>query len=204
VLATGGTPSKGAVPGAEHAVTTWDILSGAAVLGPISLVYDDNGSHPAPSCAEFMAARGTRVELATPDRHLGAEMGATNFPIHLRELYRQGVKIAPDLRLASIRREGNRLAAVLLNVYTLREETRVVDQVVIEHGTMPRDELYAPLKMFSANLGGIDLDALATNQPQERVVNEAGRFQLYRVGDVLASRNIHAAIYDSLRLAKDF
>jgi hypothetical protein len=27
---------------------------------------------------------------------------------------------------------------------------------------------------------------------------------LFRIGDAVASRNIHAAIYDALRLAKDF
>ncbi len=36
------------------------------------------------------------------------------------------------------------------------------------------------------------------------VNNPDGRFQLFRVGDAVASRNIHAAIYDSLRLCKDF
>jgi 2,4-dienoyl-CoA reductase-like NADH-dependent reductase (Old Yellow Enzyme family) len=30
--------------------------------------------------------------------------------------------------------------------------------------------------------------------------NPAGRFELYRVGDALAGRDIHAAIHDSLRL----
>ena len=31
-----------------------------------------------------------------------------------------------------------------------------------------------------------------------------GSFVLYRIGDAVASRNIHAAIYDSLRLCKNF
>ncbi len=31
-------------------------------------------------------------------------------------------------------------------------------------------------------------------------INQAGRFRLYRVGDAVASRDIHAAILDSLRL----
>jgi hypothetical protein len=35
------------------------------------------------------------------------------------------------------------------------------------------------------------------------VTNPEGRFQRFRVGDAIASRNIHAAIYDSLRLCKD-
>jgi hypothetical protein len=34
--------------------------------------------------------------------------------------------------------------------------------------------------------------------------NPKGAFHLVRVGDAIASRNIHAAIYDSLRLSKNF
>jgi hypothetical protein len=33
--------------------------------------------------------------------------------------------------------------------------------------------------------------------------NPEGRFQLFRIGDAVAARNTHAAIYDALRLAKD-
>ena len=39
--------------------------------------------------------------------------------------------------------------------------------------------------------------------PQGIEANPEGRFQLFRVGDALASRNVHAAIYDGLRIAKD-
>ena len=56
----------------------------------------------------------------------------------------------------------------------------------------------------STNLGEIDIEALIAGQPQERVTNPDGTFQLFRVGDAVASRNIHAAIYDSLRLCKAF
>ena len=33
--------------------------------------------------------------------------------------------------------------------------------------------------------------------------NAEGSFRLFRIGDAVASRNIHAAIYDALRLVKD-
>jgi hypothetical protein len=42
------------------------------------------------------------------------------------------------------------------------------------------------------------------DRPQSKVNNPDGRFQLFRVGDAVASRNIRAAIYDSLRLCKAF
>jgi 2,4-dienoyl-CoA reductase-like NADH-dependent reductase (Old Yellow Enzyme family) len=204
VLASGGTPNKGRIKGAEHVLTTWDVLSGVTESAETVLVFDDHGGHQAPSCAEQMAGRGTRVELVTPDRYLGAEMGTTNFPVHLRELYRLGVAITPDRRLIEVYPDGNKLIAVLQNLYTLAEEKRVVDQVVAEHGTLPRTDLYQTLRAHSANLGEIDLVAMSENRPPAVWRNPEGRFQLYRVGDALASRNIHAAIYDSLRLAKDF
>ncbi len=204
VVATGGMPNKGAVEGAEHAVTTWDVLTGAVEPGANVLLFDDQGGHQGPSCAEHMAGRGSQVEVATPERYLGVEFGGTNWPIHLRELYGKGVVMTPDLRLMQVYPEGNRLVAVMRNEYTLAEEERIVDQVVCEHGTLPRDDLYFALKPHSSNLGRMDLGALIAGESQAEAPNAEGRFQLFRVGDAVASRNIHAAIYDSLRLCKVF
>lgn len=106
-------------------------------------------------------------------------------------------------RLRAIRRQGNQLAAVLYDEYRGTSEERLVDQVVVEHGTLPADELYFELKAASSNLGEIDLAALIAGRPQSIVANPHGAYQLFRVGDAVASRNIHAAIYDSLRLCKD-
>jgi len=44
---------------------------------------------------------------------------------------------------------------------------------------------------------------LLENKPQDVDRNLQGDYALYRIGDAAASRNIHAAIYDALRLAKD-
>jgi len=59
------------------------------------------------------------------------------------------------------------------------------------------------LRDRSANRGEVDLAALIAGRPQKLQRNPDGRFQLFRVGDAVASRNVHAAIYDSLRLCKD-
>ena len=39
--------------------------------------------------------------------------------------------------------------------------------------------------------------------PQTICTNPDGRYQLFRIGDAVAGRNIHAAVYDALRLCKD-
>ena len=131
------------------------------------------------------------------------ELGATNSAQSMKALYENGVAFVPDLALRGVRREGNRLVATFRNLYTEQYLERQTEHVVVEHGTLPADEVYRELKVASRNHGEIDQDALLAGRPQDLSANPDGRFMLFRVGDAVASRNIHAAIFDSLRLAKD-
>ena len=65
------------------------------------------------------------------------------------------------------------------------------------------DELYFELKPHSRNLGAVDYDQLLAGTSQGMAMNPAGTFQLFRIGDAVAARNTHAAMYDALRLVKD-
>ncbi len=114
-----------------------------------------------------------------------------------------GATITINKRVRAVRRAGNGLVAEIGSDYSDRVETREVDQVVVEHGTLPLDDLYFALKADSRNLGELDYDALIAGQPQAVTRNTDGGYQLFRIGDAVASRNIHAAIYDAARLAKD-
>ena len=96
------------------------------------------------------------------------------------------------------------MVATLGSEYSARTHEREVDQVVIEHGTLPMDELYFDLKPLSRNLGEVDQRALIAGKPQTIATNADGTFMLFRIGDAVQSRNIHAAIYDGLRFAKEF
>ncbi|MNW11934.1 putative N-methylproline demethylase [compost metagenome] len=68
---------------------------------------------------------------------------------------------------------------------------------------MPLDDLYFDLKPGSRNLGEISYDALLVGSAQTVERNPGGAYRLFRIGDAVAARNTHAAIYDALRLAKD-
>jgi NADPH-dependent 2,4-dienoyl-CoA reductase/sulfur reductase-like enzyme len=164
------------------------------------LLYDDNGAHPGLQAAEFIAEAGGRLELVTPERFFAADVGGLNHVPYARCFKEHGVTITINTRLVSVRREGNKLAATLGSDYSDRTEERLVDQVVVEHGTLPLDELYFDLKPRSVNLGEVDYRALIAVRPQEIAANPDGKFRLFRIGDAVASRNIHAAIYDALRL----
>ena len=203
-VAAGGTPNLDFSGSDESLVTSgWDLLSGQAALSGEVLVYDENGQHQGPTAAEFLARRGAKVTFVVPDRMPAVELGATNSAQFMKALYENGVAFVPDLALRGVRREGNRLVATFRNMYTERRVERQADHVVVEHGTLPADGLYHDLKAASRNGGEIDQDALLAGRPQDVSANPDGRFMLFRVGDVVASRNIHAAIFDSLRLAKD-
>jgi 2,4-dienoyl-CoA reductase-like NADH-dependent reductase (Old Yellow Enzyme family) len=204
IIATGGRPSRGGVEGEHLAVTTWDMLTGAVQPAEHILVYDGTGQHHAPSCAEFLARRGALVEIATLDRMIGEEIGATNQPVHLRELTKLDVMMSPNLQLVQVYAEGNRRVAVLRNEYTHAEEERLIDQVVVEYGTLPEDALYFAMKEASFNRGETDLHALIEGRPQPWMngAGGGGGFALFRIGDAVAGRNIHAAIYDAARLCK--
>jgi hypothetical protein len=204
VLATGGYPNIGPIEGDEFVTSSWDILAGRVQPAENVLLFDDQGSDAGMTCADFLSERGAKLEVATPERHLGIETGVTTFPTYLRNLYDRGARISPDLRLRRVQSVGNRLVATLRNEYTLKEETREVDQVVSDHGTLPDEELYYLLKPRSRNQGAVDYHALVAGKLQTIATNPNGKYMLFRVGDAVAGRNIHAAIFDSLRLCKDF
>jgi hypothetical protein len=84
--------------------------------------------------------------------------------------------------------------------YSDHREERVVDQVVVNHGTRPLDEIYHALKPVSRNRGAVDLGALAEARPQPEGPGDG--FSLWRIGDAVAARNVHAAIHDALRLLR--
>ena len=199
VVATGGTPDR-TLPegGGELAVTTWDLLSGDARPAADLLLYDETGSHGALSTADWLASGGAQVELATPDHQVGRGIGGQNLPVYLRNLYRAGARLLPDHRLLGVRREGNGLVATLWNEYgRLRIERRVA-QVVVERCTLPADEPFQALRAGAGNLGEVDLEALLALRPQP----DTDGYQLFRVGDAVAARDLHAALLDANRLAR--
>lgn len=206
VLAVGGKPFINQQPewgGDDGLITsTWDILSGAVEPGKNVVIYDTICEFAGMSVADYLAAKGSLVEIVTDDIKPGVAVGGTSFPTYYRSLYERDVVMTPDLVLESVYREGDKLIARFENEYTGVREERVVDQVIVENGVRPDESLYYALKEGSRNHGQVDIDALFAFEPQP-VFSESGGYLLYRIGDCSAQRNIHAAIYDALRLFKD-
>ncbi|NML76177.1 NADH:flavin oxidoreductase [Rhizobium sp. S-51] len=204
IIATGGLPHTDMLSkGNELVVSSWDIISGDVKPGTNVLIFDDAGDHAALQAAEFIANSGAKVEIMTPDRSFAPEVMAMNLVPYMRSLQKQDVTFTVTYRVEAVERDGNGLIAHVGSDYGGVSKQRTVDQVVINHGTIPLDELYFELKPKSSNQGAVSYEELIAGEPQSVVRNAGGGFQLYRIGDAVAARNTHAAIYDALRLVKD-
>lgn len=79
----------------------------------------------------------------------------------MQAFHEKGVRITINTRVKSVRRDGNQLVATLASDFARGwSGERRVDQVVVEHGTAPLDDIYHALKPGSRNLGEVDYDAL--------------------------------------------
>ena len=201
IVATGGLPQNPPLRAGDDLVTSsWDIVSGAVKPGETVLLYDDNGAHAGMTAAEMLVNAGARLELISPERFFAPEVGGMNLVPYVRALQNKGARITIATTLQSVRRDGNRLVATLGSPYEEDySEERAVDQVVVEHATAPLDDLYKALKPLSRNLGAVDYRALVQGGACFPQKAPDAAFDLIRIGDAVASRNIHAAIYDGLR-----
>ncbi|MBD9596350.1 NADH:flavin oxidoreductase [Ensifer sp. ENS05] len=203
IVATGGYPHTEVLSqGNDLVASSWDIISGDVKPGMNVLVFDDAGDHAGLQAAEILATAGARVEVMTPHRSFAPEVMSMNLVPYMRSMQKLNVAFTVTYRLSKVERDGNQLVASVGSDYGDVQQTRIVDQVVINHGTRPLDDLYFELKPSSSNHGENSHDALIDGRPQSIVRNPEGAFQLFRIGDAVAARNTHAAIYDGLRLAK--
>ncbi len=204
IVATGGQPQLPMLAGdLDRVSTSWDVLGGDVRPTGRVLFYDDNGTHSALSAAELIARSGAELEIVTPERTLGIEVGGMNHVPYARAFNETNTRITLNQRVLSVQPEGPRLCAEVGSDMSASRTTRLVDHVVVDYGTQPTADLYFELKPASSNLGAVDYGALMQGRPQSLLRNEAGSFQLFRIGDAVAGRDIHAAIYDALRLMKD-
>jgi len=201
IVASGGLPNFGDLEGDDLCHSVWDMLSGHVKPGNRILVYDGTGRHEAVSCAEQLAIDGAKVIIATIDDRIGAEMGYAERSVHRKQLYLQGVTVKIDLTLLAVRRDGVQLRATLRNDLTDELVEIETDQVVVDRGCYPHDDVFQELRESAANRGVTNIDALINAQPQPFQITEEGGYLLYRIGDAVSSRSAHAALLDAYRIA---
>lgn len=201
IIATGGLPNTDIVEGPERLKTdTWSILSREVRPGSSVIVFDDNGDHAGLSATELLAESGSTVEYITPERVLAPLVGSSNYPLYLESFGRHDVTTTLNSRVTTVAKDTDGVRVEVTDEYSGAVTLRHVDQVVVDYGTTPVDDLYLELKEHSINGGAVDQNSLLGLRSQDVVRHPEGTFRLYRVGDAVNSRNIHAAILDAYRL----
>jgi N-methyl-L-proline demethylase len=204
IVATGGQPQLPELEAGEDlVVTSWDVLTGDATPRGDVVFFDDNGTHSALSAAEMIARSGANLEIVTPERMFAVEIGGLNHVPYARAFNECETRITLHHKVLAVRRVDGKLEVELGSEQSEHRTCRIVDWVVVDHGTAALDELYFDLKDASSNRGAVDYGALMEGRRQSLVRNQEGTYQLFRIGDAVSSRNVHAAVYDALRLVKD-
>ena len=220
IVATGGVPDS-SYPFREQGPSfdVWDVMNDSLRNKPRVLVFDDHGFYPALDAVEHLARNGQEVTYVSPERTIGVDVGSMNSPAYLQVFSEFGVKVHLGERLAAKPTTKDKLVtARLRNDYSGIETELETDAVVVDFGTTPNDDVYFALKPHSSNLGEIELDAWIHGQPQPghvkpqpghvtnveasitTVAEASAPFALYRIGDAVASRNVHAAVLEGLRV----
>jgi len=201
IVATGGLPDLDWLPGAQHCETIWDVLSASTQQGGDVLLYDGTGRHEGISTALHLAEQGASVHLVTIDDSLGQEIEYSSRAIYRKQFRQRGIKVTVDHHLVRVERNGsNQLNAVFRHELTGQELEISAPRIIVERGTLPLDEVFNSLRDLSRNKGVTSLAALL-GPTQQQETPDSGGFELHRIGDAVASRNIHASMYEAFRLS---
>ena len=204
IIATGGMPNLELFEtkkDLENVFTSWDIISGDVKLAENILIYDEAGDHTAMQSAEIAIEKGSTVEFMTPDRLISSEIMGMNLTPYLKNLQNKKITYSIAKRLIDVSIKGNKLNATIGSDYDENfKHNYIYDQIFLNYGVKPLDELYFNLVSFSKNEGEVNYTKFIKGEIQNIIKNKNNKFNLYRIGDAVSSRNIHAAIYDALRL----
>lgn len=203
IVATGGMPKALEIPGNQHVIESWDVLSGAKRISGEVLIYDDHGGNQALDLAEQLANSGARVEFVTPERTMATDVGGMVASAYFKSLSALGVRFTVLRELNRIEKNSDGTFTAYLGMEDETwEESRVVTAVVAETGTTAISDVYDELVSLSTNGGEVLIEAMINGKPQTSVRNPDAKFQLFRIGDAISSRGIHSAILDAARISR--
>ena len=204
IIATGGIPNLELFETKKdlgNVFSSWDIISGDIKTAENILIYDEAGDHVAMQSAEVAIEQGSKVNFITPDRLISSEIMGMNLTPYLKNLQNENISFLIGKRLLDVSIEGNKLNALIGSDYDeLYKNSSTYDQVFVNYGTKPLDELYFELLPLSKNMGEVNYEKFIKGHEQDIIKNKDNKFNIFRIGDAVSSRNIHAAIYDALRL----
>jgi pyruvate/2-oxoglutarate dehydrogenase complex dihydrolipoamide dehydrogenase (E3) component len=191
------------IDGAQFALDSWDVLTGAKRVSGSVIVFDDHGGNQALDLAENLATSGASVELVTPERNVSPDVGGMVASRYFTDLTKLGVTFSVLRHVKKIEKNTDGTLTVRLGMQDEAwSEKREVDAVIVERGTVANDQVYHELVPSSSNGGETHIVDLLNGRTQNQIRNAEGTFQLFRIGDAISSRNIHAAMLDAVRICR--
>jgi hypothetical protein len=168
VVALGSRPAPPEVPIDGLAVESADAVLAGARPGGRVLVFDDDGRFRGPGAALLLTRAGARVEIATPELHVGLRLDPSNLPPFYRHLLAAGVVLTPHHALMGASGRAVRLRNVFTGEVVERSE---VDALVLSLlRRVPENSLFHALRgQVEAHLVG-DAAAVRTT---DKVILEA-------------------------------
>lgn len=172
IVATGARPHRPACAGdSVRVVDVRDVLEGRANPRGRTLVVDDLGFHQATSVAELLAGRGCAVTVCTGGMIVGQDLGLTlDMDGWTRRAHAAGIVQITDVIVTGIVDRDDAAEVSLLDHRTGAGRVTVVDSVVVVTHQSPVDELWNEL-------------------------SESG-VRVFRVGDAVTPRRVHAAVLE--------
>jgi 2,4-dienoyl-CoA reductase-like NADH-dependent reductase (Old Yellow Enzyme family) len=154
--------------------TADDVLRGARdAAGKSVVVFDDDGRFRGPGAALLLARAGARVEMVTPELHVGVRLDPSNLPPFYRHLMDARIALTPHHALVSAARGTVRLRNVFSGTPLDRDGVDVL--VVSLLRRVPQDTLYHALR---------------------------GRVEVHLVGDASAARTTEKVILEAAVLGR--
>ena len=180
-MATGGTPHvPDHVDGIDgpNVVQAWDVFNGTASVGQRVVVLDDEHHVQGLNVAEMLASEGKDVELVTLEFEVGAHIEPNTRMATLRRVNDLNVSLKPT----TWAREIGPDYIILEHFYSLREERKEVDTVVLACNIDPESWLY---------------DALSARHSNVQMAGDCGgarRLELATFEGHLAARKLEGAV----------
>ncbi|WP_285539562.1 NAD(P)-binding protein [Brucella sp. NBRC 12950] len=196
IVATGGLPDLEFIEGGELCTSVWDILTNAVPAHEDILIFDGTGRQSAASCALELTTRGKKIHYSMLDEMLAFEMSYTDKSGFRKKFAELNIPRTVDVRLIKVERTDNGLQAYFQNELTGEITTRVASQVVVDNGTIPLADIFFALRENAANLGETHFEL---PEATDLAAARSG-FEIHRIGDAIASRDIYSAIQDAFRL----
>jgi pyruvate/2-oxoglutarate dehydrogenase complex dihydrolipoamide dehydrogenase (E3) component len=101
VIATGSSPNRLHLRGESDVLTVHEVIAGRADQAKRAVIYDREGFNRPLVAADYLSARGVRVDLVSPLPTIGGLVEGMMLEEMVDQLTRRGVQFRPDVELDS-------------------------------------------------------------------------------------------------------